>query len=89
MSFTEQLEWDLSCEELGPVHGLIEYKGTMNFDGYNTVKKCYEIQLQEEDSRQFQKYLWMKGIPPKEALCMLGPIFLVFAHFEYAKAHGN
>ncbi|XP_026452337.1 uncharacterized protein LOC113352776 [Papaver somniferum] len=62
----EQLEWDLLCNALGPVHSLNEEEDEVDILGGFSVKKCYEAQVQEvEEDYNFHKYLWRKNIPSK------------------------
>ncbi|XP_026459914.1 uncharacterized protein LOC113360642 [Papaver somniferum] len=61
----EQLEWDLLCNELGPVHGLVDEEDNVEIMGDFSVKKCYELLVQEDGNWDFSKYLWKQGIPNK------------------------
>lgn len=63
--FQEQMEWDLLCNELGPVHGLVEDDDSVEVLGDFTVKKCYEQLVHDDSNCDFSKFLWNKGIPPK------------------------
>ncbi|XP_026398504.1 uncharacterized protein LOC113294330 [Papaver somniferum] len=65
LSAMEQLEWDLLCNEMGHVHGLNEEEDTVEFLGGFSVKKCYELQVQDDPVGDFNKFLWKKRVPPK------------------------
>ncbi|XP_026410891.1 uncharacterized protein LOC113306132 [Papaver somniferum] len=77
LSAMEQLEWDMLCNELGPVHGLNEEEDTVEFFGGFTVKICYELQVQEEPVGDFSKFLWKKNVPPKGS-------FMVWVYFHHS-----
>ncbi|XP_026417133.1 uncharacterized protein LOC113312608 [Papaver somniferum] len=61
----EQFEWDMLCNELGPVHGLNEEADSVDIMGGFTVKKCYKFSVQEKEICDFNKFLWKQGVPPK------------------------
>ncbi|XP_026378147.1 uncharacterized protein LOC113272539 [Papaver somniferum] len=61
----ERMEWDLLCNELGPVHGLVEEEDSVEIMSEFTVKKCYEQLVQDDTTCDFNKFLWKQGIPPK------------------------
>ncbi|XP_026383886.1 uncharacterized protein LOC113279410 [Papaver somniferum] len=61
----EQVEWDLLCNEMGPVHGLVEEEDNVEIMGDFTVKKCYEKMVKDDTICDFNKFLWKNGIPPK------------------------
>lgn len=58
----EKLDWNRLCNELGPVHGLNDEEDKIQFyeDGF-TVKKSYELQVQEDVVCDFNRFLWKKA----------------------------
>ncbi|XP_026398900.1 uncharacterized protein LOC113294738 [Papaver somniferum] len=61
----EQLEWDLLCNELGHVHGMNGEADVVEIMGGFSVKKCYDLLVQEDVVCDFSKFLWKNGIPLK------------------------
>lgn len=76
LTTAEQLEWDLLCNALGPVHILDEEEDEVDILGGFSVKKFYEAQVQEvEEHCNYHKYLWRKNIPSKVS-------FMLWANFH-------
>ncbi|XP_026379845.1 uncharacterized protein LOC113274637 [Papaver somniferum] len=65
MLAVERWEWDMICNELGPVHGLNGNEDIVDFFVGFTVRKYYQVQVQEEPVGDFNNYLWKKNVPPK------------------------
>ncbi|XP_026434791.1 uncharacterized protein LOC113332471 [Papaver somniferum] len=66
----EQLELDLLCNELVPVHGLNGEADVVEIMGGFSVKMCYDLLVQEDVVCDFSKFLWKNGIPPKLSFLM-------------------
>ncbi|XP_026408982.1 uncharacterized protein LOC113304133 [Papaver somniferum] len=65
MSDVEQVEWNLLCNELGPVPEFVDEEDGISYEDAFTVKRCYERQLETDGEHRFQKYLWKKQVPSK------------------------
>ncbi|XP_026430550.1 uncharacterized protein LOC113327589 [Papaver somniferum] len=65
MTGVEQLEWDSLCNELGLVPDFAEEMDEISFEGDFSVKKIYEMQLEEAGAYSFQKFLWKKQVLAK------------------------
>lgn len=65
MSDVEQVEWNLLCNEFGPVPEFVDEEDGISYEGDFTVKRCYERQLETDGEHRFQKYLWKKQVPSK------------------------
>ncbi|XP_026410545.1 uncharacterized protein LOC113305757 [Papaver somniferum] len=61
----EQFEWDMLCNDLGHVHGLNEEEYVVEVMEDFSVKKCYELLVQDDTRWDFNRFLWKQGIPPK------------------------
>ncbi|XP_026452996.1 uncharacterized protein LOC113353687 [Papaver somniferum] len=71
----EQMEWDMLCNELGPVHSLNGGEDQIDIlDGF-TAKKCYDWQMEDDTVWDFERFLWKKNIPPKVS-------FMLWANFH-------
>lgn len=71
----EQMEWDMLCNELGPVHSLNGEEDQIDIMEGFTVKKCYDCQMEDDSVWDFEKFLWKKTIPPKVS-------FMLWANFH-------
>ncbi|XP_026453969.1 uncharacterized protein LOC113355345 [Papaver somniferum] len=53
------------CNELGPVTVFNEDMDEITYEAEFSVKKIYEMQLEDAEILTFQKFLWKKQVPTK------------------------